>query len=210
MLKMERPCLVPFGESPTIPGDVTDALKKCLVSIGKTASDKTLRMTYLDPDHTRAQTIGTYLSDNLTSRLEADFSGIKFPELRATKKGKQFRMCIDSENGVHYSFPVHRCGSDDVPKGGTKLKKDVRSKEWQLGMFQRQPSGLFIGVTYHEENGLIEMFLGHLVPLRYKTKYRANVLEVLYSRGKDIIEKSKIAEHVIEEVAPPVVKLRMK
>jgi hypothetical protein len=209
VLKTERPFLVPFAGSPAIPVEVTDTLKKNLVNIGKTASDMTLSMTYLDPDHTRAQSIGTYLSDNFTSRLEENFANKKFPELRATKKGKQFRMCIDC-GGIHYSFPVHRCGADYVPKGGTRLKKDVRSQELQLSMVRVQPLGLFIGVIYHEESGLIEMFLGHLVPLRYKTKYRANVLDMIYCRGGDVVEKGKMADHVIEEVMPPVVKLRKK
>lgn len=170
----------------------------------------TLSMTYLDPDHTRAQTIGTYLRDNFTSRLEAAFGNAKAPSLRAIVKGQQFKLCIDSGNGISYSLPLHRCGSNYVPKGGKALKRDVRSSERQESLIKQQPPGLFIGLTYHEEKGLIEVFLGQLFPAEQKSKYQTQILAMLYSKAMDSVDTSKIIEHEAEAVSEPVVKLRKK
>ena len=207
-MRIEQLHLFSASEPPSIPGDVISALKECIVDIGKKASDMTLRMTYLDPDNTRSQTIGTYLRDNLTSRLENDLRGNVSPGLRVIVVGRQFKLCIDSKNGMYYSFPVHRCGVDYIPKGGAKLKKDVRTKEFQVDLVGKQPSGLFVGVTYHEENGLIEMFLGQLVPLGYKKKLRTNILAMLYCKSRDAVNVQKFSDHYIEEVASPIVGFR--
>lgn len=209
-MKVEQLSLIPLHLPAAVPNDVIKELKGGIVSIGKIASDKTLSMTYLDPDHTRAQTIGTYLRDNFTSRLEAAFINKKAPYLRAIVKGQQFKLCVDSINGILYSFPIHRCGFDYVPKGGKRLKQDVRSSEQQQSLFAQQPLGLFIGVTYHEEKGLLEVFLGQLFPSAYKTKYQTNILAILYSKAMDSVDTNKISEHDTEEIAEPVVVFRRK
>lgn len=209
-MKIEQLCLFPFRIREAIPDDVESGVREGIVEIGKTASDKTLLMTYLDPDNTRSQTIGTYLRDNFTSRLETAYVNNKAPFLRAVVSGQQFKLCIDSANGITYSFPVHRCGPDYVPKGGARLKRDVRSKEYQQTLIRQQPPGLFIGITYHEEKGLIEIFLGQLFPSEYKTKYHTDILSVLYSKAIDSVDTKKIPEHETEDVPEPIVKLRQK
>ena len=209
-MRAEQLSLIPLRSPASVPDDVIRALKDGIVSIGKTASDMTLSMTYLDPDHTRAQTIGTYLRDNFTSRLEAAYINKRAPSLRAVVKGQQFKLGVDSTNGISYSLPIHRCGPDYVPKGGKRLKLDVRSNEQQQSLFAQQPLGLFIGVTYHDEKGLIEVFLGQLFPSKFKSKYQTDILAMLYSKAMDSVDTSKISEHEAEEVVEPVVRLRKK
>ena len=209
-MKVEKLSLLPLRLPASVPNDIIEALKDGVVSIGKIASDMTLSMMYLDPDHTRAQTMGTYLRDNLTSRLEAAYINNKAPFLRAVVKGQQFKLCVDSTNGVSYSFPIHRCGPDYVPKGGKRLKSDVRSHERQLCLFAQQPLGLFIGVTFHEEKGLIEVFLGQLSPSEYKSKYQTDILVILYSKAMDSVDTSRLSEHETEDIAEPIVTLRKK
>lgn len=209
-MKVEQLSFLPLRIPATLPDDVINPLRGGVVSIGKIASSMTLSMNYLDPDHTRAQTIGTYLRDNLTSRLETAFINNKAPSLRAVARGQQFKLVIDSANGISYSFPLHRCGPDYVPKGGKRLKKDVRSSEHQQSLTKQQPLGLFIGVTYHEEKGLIEIFLGQLVPLERKNKYHTDILAMLYSKALDSVDITKITEHEAEEIAEPVVKLHKR
>lgn len=209
-MKAEQLRLLTYRVREIIPDDVTSSLKEGIVAIGKTASDMTLRMTYLDPDNTRPQTIGTYLRDNFTSRLENAFISNSAPFLRAVVKGQQFKLCVDSANGISYSFPVHRCGPDYVPKGGARLKRDIRSKDLQESLIRQQPPGLFIGITYHEERGLIEIFLGQLFPSEYKTKYNANILSMLYSKTIDSVDTRKIPEYEKEDIPEPIVKLRQK
>ena len=209
-MKVEQLTFFPIHIPAVVPGDVVQPLQEGIVSIGKHASDRTLSMTYLDPDHTRAQTIGTYLRDNFTSRLEAALGANKAPLLRAVVRGQQFKLCIDSTNGISYSLPLHRCGSNYVPKGGKALKNDVRIAERQQSLLKQQPPGLFIGITYHEEKGLIEVFLGQLFPTDQKSKYRTDILAMLYSKAMDSVDTSKISEHDVEEVAEPVVKFRKR
>lgn len=209
-MNVEQLSLFPLYVRAAIPADLIDALKEGIVPIGKIASDKTLRMTYLDPDNTHAQTIGTYLRDNLTSRLGTAFINCEAPFLRAVIKGQQFKLCVDSTNGISYSFPLHRCGPNYVPKGGKVLKRDVRSTERQQSLLQQQPPGLFIGVMFHEEKGLIEVFLGQLFPAERKSKYKTEILATLYSRAIDSVDTSKIPEREAEEVAEPTVTLRKR
>ena len=165
-------------------------------------------MTFLDPDHTRSQTIGTYLWDNFTSRLETAYVNNENSPIKATLRGRQFRLRVDSANGVSYSFPIHRC-VNYIPRGGAKLKADVRAKERQGSLMGQQPPGLFIGVTYHEEKGLIEIFVGQLFPDGAK-KYRTDILAILYSKGTDTVETDKLQDRQAEEIADPVVKLKTK
>lgn len=209
-MKAEQLSFFPLYTIASVPDDVIHPLKDGVVSIGKQASDMTLSMTYLDPDHTRAQTIGTYLRDNFTSRLEAAFGKKKAPCLRSVVKGQQFKLCIDSANGISYSLPLHRCGTNYVPKGGKALKRDVRSGERQQSLIRQQPPGLFIGVTYHEEKGLIEVFLGQLFPAEKKSKYETKILAILYSKAMDSVDTSKISDHEVEDVAEPIVTLRKR
>lgn len=209
-MKLDQLRLVPFHVHETIPNDVESSLKEGIVTIGKTASDMTLRMTYLDPDNTRSQTIGTYLRDNITSRLETAYVNNRVLLLRVVVKRQQFKLYVDSANGITYSFPLHRCGPDYVPKGAARLKRDIRSKEQQNSLIRQQPPGLFVGMTYHEEKGLIEIFLGQLFPSEYKTKYKTTILSMLYSKAIDSVDTRKIPEYETENVEKPVVKLRQK
>ena len=66
----EQMTLFPLHRRAVVSEDVIYALKESIVSVGKTSSEMTLKMNYLDPDNTRSQTIGTYLRDNFTSRLD--------------------------------------------------------------------------------------------------------------------------------------------
>lgn len=196
---------------PVIPGDVINRLKESILHIAETASRMTLSMTYLDPDNTPAQTIGTYLRNNLTSRLEDAFCNNKAPSLRAVVSGQKFRLDIDSADGITYRFPLHRCKPDSmVPTGAGALKKEVRYSGHQQSLLQQPPLGLFIGIIYHEEKGLREIFLGQLFATEHKNKYRTDVLSTLYRSTADYIDAGKITEHEAEDVAEPIVTLRKK
>lgn len=204
----EQLTFFPLHHRAVVSEDVIDVLKESIVSVGKTSSEMTLKMNYLDPDNTRSQTIGTYLRDNFTSRLEAALLHNDASSLRARVKGQQFKLCFDSKDGIVYSFPVHRCGPDYAPKGGKALKNDVRSSAHQQSMLQQQPRGLFIGIIYHEEKGLLQIFLGQLFPGGKKNKYATELISMLYSKSMDLIDAKKITDHKTEEISVPVVKLR--
>lgn len=204
----EQLTFFPLRHRATVSEDVIEALKQGIVSVGKLSSEMTLRMNYLDPDNTRPQTIGTYLRDNFTSRLEAILLLNDAPSLRVRVKGQQFKLCFDSTDGIAYSLPLHRCGPNYVPKGAKALKKAVSSAGGQQSLLSQQPLGLFIGMIYHEERGLLQIFLGQLFSTEKKNKYKTELISILYSRSVDSVDTQKISDHKAEEIAEPVVKLR--
>ncbi|MBD5648102.1 MAG: hypothetical protein HDQ89_11035 [Desulfovibrio sp.] len=194
-------------------------LKSLIVPHCQYAATSTLRMSYLDPDYTTPQIIGTYLHDNLISRLFDTYNANDSQYLKSYFKKQKFQLCYTSPSSIDYHMSIHRCGSKNfVPKGAHGLKKKVQlsySQPYLLSLpdikqSQKGHLGLFVGIVFQENKGLIEIFLGQLTWSSVKRRYSTNKLSVLYRTGLNKIDTSKYTAHSYEEIAEAEVKFNKR
>lgn len=201
--------LLPTDTSVTIPVEIMEELKLHVVPVARAASESTLRMTELDPAHTPLHSIGTYFRNNFVYRLDETFSSSAAPELRVYTNKQFFELRVDSSDGIMYSFPVHRCDDKHIPTGGRAFKKRVRSKSRMNTLIKQAPHDVFIGVTYHQVHGIIEIFIGRLVPSPlFKVKYTSYILDMIYTNDINLVDTNHINTHESEEIDMPHVEFR--
>lgn len=194
-------------------------LKSLIVPQCQYAATSTLRMSYLDPDHTTPQIIGTYLHDNLISRLYNAYNTNDSQYLKCYFKKQKFQLCYTSRSSIDYHLSIHRCGSKNfVPKGAHGLKKQVQLSYLQpyllslpdIKQSQNGHLGLFVGIVFQENKGLIEIFLGQLTWNSVKRRYSTNKLSVLYRTDLNKIDRSKHTAHTYEEITEAEVKFNKR